>query len=151
MKKKSSFYTGVVNHKRTVIAVFLVLFVICGICKQFVSVNYDMNDYLPEDSASTQALNIMEAEYEGGIPNARVMIRDVTIPEALEYKEKISEVDGVTDVTWLDDVSDITVPLQSMDADTVDTYYTDGNALLSVTIAEDKRIDAVNAIREFIK
>lgn len=49
------------------------------------------------------ALDVMEDEFDGGIPNARVLIYNVTVPEALSYKEKLGEIDGVTDVTWLDD------------------------------------------------
>ena len=81
MKK---FYNHIVNHRKLIITAFLIAFVVCLVCKQFVSVNYDMNDYLPEGSASTQALELMNSEYDGGIPNARVMIHDVSIAEALE-------------------------------------------------------------------
>lgn len=144
------FYKHVVDHRRLIIAVFFVLFLICLFCRQFISVNYDMNDYLPEDSASTVALDLMEEEYEGGIPNARIMVENVSIAEALSYKEQLLAVDGVTDVTWLDDSVSVTVPLETQDADTVETYYKDGNALFSVTIDEDKRIEAAEAIREII-
>ena len=144
------FYRRIVNHQKLIIAVFLILFVICACCKQFIAVNYDMNDYLPPESASTQALDLMECEYEGGIPNARVMIQNVSVPQALEYKEKLLVVDGVTDVTWLDDAASVTVPLETLDTDTVETYYKGGNALFSVTIDDEKRIEAVNAIREII-
>lgn len=147
MKK---FYKAVVDHPKLIMIVFAVLFIICGLCKQMISVNYDMNDYLPEDSASTVALDIMNEEFGSGIPNARVMINNVTLAEALDMKEKLAAIDGVTDVTWLDDVVSVEVPLETMDSDTVETYYKDGNALFSVTIAEDKRIDAVNAIRDLI-
>ena len=146
----TKFYRCIVNHQNAVIAIYLILFVFCALCGQLVSVNYDMNDYLPPESASTQALDLMEEEYGGGIPNARVMVQDVSVSEALAYKEKLLNVDGVTGVTWLDDAADITTPLETMDADTVETYYKDGNALFSVTIAEDKRIEAVDAIREII-
>ena len=87
------FYNWVVNHRKLVIAVYAVLFIICAVCKTQISVDYDMNDYLPESSASTVALNLMDKEFDGDVPNARVMVKDVTIPEALEYKEKISNVD----------------------------------------------------------
>ena len=147
MKK---FYRAVVGHPKLIIAIFAILFVICGICKSAIKVDYDMNDYLPEDSASTVALDLMEEEFDGGIPNARVMVENVTIPEALQYKADIEAIDGVTDVTWLDDVVSIEEPLETMDSRTVEDYYKDGNALFSVTIAEDKRIDAVNAIRVLI-
>ncbi len=144
------FYRHIVNHQKLIIAIFLTMFVVCAICKQFVAVNYDMNDYLPPESASTQALDLMEQEYEGGIPNARVMVQNVSVPKALEYKQKLLEVDGVTDVTWLDDVASVTVPLEMQDQDTVESYYKNGSALFSITISEDKRIEAVSAIRDII-
>lgn len=127
-------YKGIVNHPKSIIALFLAAFVVCLLCWQMVAVNYAMNDYLPPDSASTLALEWMEQEYDGGIPNARVMVQNVSLAEALAYKEKLLAVDGVSDVTWLDDAANITVPLETLDPDTVESYYKDGNALFSVTI-----------------
>lgn len=109
-----------------------------------------MNDYMPDDIHSTISLEIMEQEFDGGIPNARVMLNNVTIPQALYYKEQIKQVDGVTDVMWLDDSCDITQPIETMDKDTVETYYKDGNALFTVTISEDKNLSAVEDIRTVI-
>ena len=149
-KKMRKFYVGIVNHPKSILAIFLTLFVICLIAKQFIHVNYDMNDYLPPTSPSTVALDVMEEEYEGGISNARIMLEDVSIPEALEKKEEISNVDGVSEVSWLDDVIDVTEPVETMDSDIVKIYYKDGNALLSVTIEEEKRISAVSDIRKII-
>lgn len=147
MKK---FYNRIVNHPKIILSVFIFLFAICFIARQFIAVNYDMNDYLPPASSSTVALEVMKEEYDGGIPNARIMLQNVSVPEILEYKRSIKSVDGVSDVTWLDDLADITEPIETMDANTVETYYKDGNALLSVTIDEDKRIQAVEDIREII-
>ncbi|MCJ0564809.1 efflux RND transporter permease subunit [Enterococcus cecorum] len=143
-------FNYIVNHRKLIIIVYLLAFVLCLICKQFVAVNYDMNDYLPKDSASTKAIDLMSTEYGGGIPNARVMIHDVSIAQALEYKHKLSSVDGVSEVTWLDDAANISVPLETLNNDTVEKYYKDGNALFSVAIEETKRIPAVNKIREII-
>lgn len=147
MKK---FYQMVVNHSKLVLIIYAVLFVCCALAQQGILVDYDMNDYLPEDSASTVAINLMNEEFGSGIPNARVMVEDVTIPQALAYKEKIKAVDGVTDVTWLDDAVSVETPLETMDTNTVENYYKDGNALFSVTIESEKKIEAVNAIREII-
>lgn len=144
------FYSKIVNHPKIIIVTYAILFVVCAICQSMVKVNYDMNDYLPEDSASTVAIDVMNEEFSGGIPNARVMVHDVSIAEALEYKSKIQAVDGVTDVTWLDDAVSVTVPLEMQDKDTVETYYKDKNALFSVTIEENKRISAVSEIRDII-
>lgn len=147
MKK---FYTKVVNNPKKIMVFFLAFAIAGVIMKGFVKVNYDMKDYLPEDGKSTVSLKVMEEEFEGGIPNARVMIRDVTIPEALEYKEKLKECEGVTDVTWLDDAVNIYQPLENCDSEEVEVYYKDHAALFTVTIEAEKRIEAVNAIRTVI-
>ncbi len=143
-------YNWVVNHRKLILVLYGLAFIISAILKTQISVNYDMNDYLPESSASTVALDFMEQEFDGGVPNARVMIKDVSVPEALVYKEKIKEVEGVSDVTWLDDAVSVDVPLETLDTDTVENYYKDGNALMSVTVEEDKRSEAISDIREII-
>ena len=147
MKK---FYSGIVKHRKLIIVIFAVLFIVCMILQNIVEVNYDINDYLPEDCESTISIDVMKDEFDGDIPNTRVMIYDVTVPQALEYKEKIENVSGVIDVMWLDDASDITVPLSSLDTDAVETYYKDNNALFTVTIEEHSRISATQEIRKII-
>jgi len=144
------FYNVVIRCRKLILVVFVIAAVILAFAKEFVSVNYDMNSYLPEDSPSTVALDVMNDEFDGGIPNARVLIYDVTIPEALNYKEKLKEIDGVTDVTWLDDSLDLKQPVETLDQDAVEIYYKDKNALFSVTIDEDKTISAVSDIRTLI-
>ena len=143
-------YTGVVKHRKLIIALFSVCFIVCLFLQNLVSANYDMNDYLPSDTKSTVTLEVMQNEFDGGIPNARVMVCDVTIPQALEYKEKIKNVEGVTAVTWLDDSVDITIPISTLDTDIVENYYKDNTALFTVTIEEDYRISAVDSIRKII-
>ncbi len=140
-------YRSIVNHPKQILIIFL-LATICGLFLQsLVGVNYDMTDYLPDESHSTISLELMQEEFEGGIPNARVMVKNVSIPEALEYKEKLLACEGVTEVLWLDDVADIYQPLTSLDEDTVNLYYKDKAALFTVTVDENKRIEAVDAIR----
>lgn len=143
-------YEKIIAHPIVITAIFGVFLVFFAMCKPLISVNYDINDYLPENSKSTVSLEVMKHEFNGGIPNARVMLKNVTVPQTLEYKEKISAVDGVTEVTWLNNSMDITEPLEMADGNIVETYYKDGNALLSVTIAEDKTLSAVSEIRNII-
>ncbi|WP_343009672.1 MMPL family transporter [Clostridium celatum] len=143
-------FKQIVKHKKIIISIFSIAVIVCAICSKFVSVNYDMNDYLPDGSASTTSLEVMEEEFGSGIPNARVMVSDISIPKALELKDELSSIDGVQEVTWLDDAVDITKPIQTLDSKTVEDYYKDNSALFSVTISEDKRISAVNEIRELI-
>ena len=103
-------YEVVIKHRKKVIALFILAAIISVFELRMVAVDYDMNDYLPAESPSTIAIDVMEQEFTGGIPNARVMVRGVTIPQALELKAEIAAAKGVTGVTWLDDSVDITMP-----------------------------------------
>ena len=144
------FYTTIVRKRRLVLAVFALAVILSTFASRAVQVDYDMNDYLPPDSPSTTALDVMNGAFTGGIPNMRVMVRDVTVPEALDYKEKLAAIDGVEAVTWLDDSLDVTVPLQMQDTATVETYYKDDCALFSMTVEDAKRLEAVAAIQDLI-
>lgn len=144
------FFKGVVKHRKAVIVLFVVAAVVCAFLQPLVGVNYDLNDYLPDGVASTEAIDVMDEEFDGGIPNMRVMVRDVGIEEALACKDAISAVDGVEDVMWLDDAVDIREPIEMQDADTVETYYRDGAALFSVTVEEGREVEAVDGIRAVV-
>lgn len=141
-----SFIEKILKHSKFIVFLYCVLAIICMFLSQFVGVNYVFADYLPSDAKSTIALNIMEDEYATDVPNARIMIQDVTIPEALEFKNKMLKIDGVEDVTWLDDSIDLTEPLETIDQKTRETYYKDNNAVFTVTIDKDKTIEAKNEI-----
>lgn len=147
---KERFFRFVVNHRKPIVAIFAILALIGLVLGQMVRVNYDMNDYLPANTDSTVALNVMDDEFNGNVPNARVMVENVSLSEALAYKHKIAEVDGVSEVTWLDDVVSLDTPLELADQKTVETYYKDNSALFSVSIEEDHAQQAVNDIRSII-
>lgn len=137
-------------HRKLVVGIFLVLTCICAVLMTKVKVNYTLADYLPEDAESTVALKVMDKEFHAAVPNERVMIYDVTLPEALEYKEQLEAIDGVDAVMWLDDVVNLKEPLETQDKDTVQSYYRDGNALFTVTVHKGKEMDATNAVYELI-
>lgn len=144
------FYSGVIRWRYLIMAVFLAATLGCGFCRQFIKVNYDMNDYLPESSPSTVALDVMEEEFGGAIPNARVMIKAADQQEAKAIKAELEAIDGVSSVSWLDDAVPVQMPMEMYSQSILDSYYKDGYALFRVTIDEDKRSEAVNAIYEMI-
>lgn len=144
------FYSVVIKLRYVIMAIFIALTAVCAVARQYVAVNYDMNDYLPKDSDSSAALDVMGQEFDGEIPNARVMVQNVSYREALEYKEKLEAVEGVSAVTWLDDSLPLDIPIEILDEDTINSYYKDNNALFSVTISEDYINSAVPKIREVI-
>src|SRR5690554_5755246 len=86
----------VTKHKKIVITLFLSTAIASLLLLMFVKVNYNMVDYLPPDAQSTEALKIMSKEFTKSMPNAQVMVKDVSLMEAMEYKHKLATLDGIT-------------------------------------------------------
>lgn len=153
----SSFYSGVIKYRKIIFLIFIAAAIAGALMKPLVGVNYDMKDYLPEETPSTQAMKVMTDEFGGSMPNARVMIKDVTVREARQYKEKIENVDGVEEVSWVDDANLLAnMPMSFTDNDTLSNYFVwnedgkTGSALMTVTIDKNKRLSAVAQIREIV-
>ncbi|OLO27890.1 RND transporter [Alkalihalophilus pseudofirmus] len=140
----------IIKHKKIVVFTFILIAVISSLAQFFVSVNYNMVDYLPDDAQSTRALEIMNEEFEGAVPNTRVMINNVTVQEALRYKEKLAAIDGVSEVIWLDDAIDLKTPLEMADQETVEAYYKDNKALFSLDVRNGDEVVITDTIYELI-
>ncbi|MCI6675626.1 MAG: MMPL family transporter [Clostridiales bacterium] len=141
-------FEQILKHKAVVIAIFAAACVVSIIMGTKVKINYNLVDYLPDDAASTKALNLMEEEFEGGVPNARMMVEDISIPEALELKEDLKKVDGIKDVTWMDDAININIPLEMIDQDILNDYYKDNTALFTLTVDDKKIIEALDGAKQ---
>lgn len=145
-----TFVDLIIRFKRAIIIVCAILAVIGGVAFFLIKVNYNMVDYLPPEAQSTRALDIMEEEFDTSMTNASVMVMDVSLQEAVNYKERLLAVDGVSEVLWLDDTVNILEPLETLDAETVETFYKDRNALFTLVIDDGKEKEACAAIWDII-
>lgn len=106
----------------------------------FVNVNYDLTEYLPDDAESSIGIDVMEQEF--GYPGtARVMIKDVSLYEAKQYKDKLEAVDGVDQVLWCDSAVNIYSGEDFIDEEEIRDYYKDGCAVMDVTFVESDDSD----------
>ncbi|MDR2933097.1 MAG: MMPL family transporter [Oscillospiraceae bacterium] len=138
------------KYRGVVVAVFIIAAMLCLLISPGVRVNFNMVDYLPEQAASTIALDVMDSAYDKAVPNLRVMIPNVSLTQALDYKAQIKAVPGVEDVNWLDDQMNTKVPLETQDQKKVADWYVDGHALFSVVVAEEGQKECLDAIRTII-
>ncbi|MDO4542080.1 MAG: MMPL family transporter, partial [Bacillota bacterium] len=123
------------KHKVLLYIIFAVLVIINGLFIAKVQVNYDMSQYLPDDSITKRSISVLEEDFS--YPGmARVMVENVTPMEAMEIKKEILAIDGVSSVLWLDDFADITQPLSFIDQEYLRDYYTDNSALYTVEFGE---------------
>jgi len=148
------FSNWVLRHRKTVVVLFAAVAILCAVLIPLVTVNYNMVDYLPAEAQSTQAIQIMQDEFGGELPNARVMLKDVTIPQALAMVDELKTIDGVAAVSWLDDAIGrealLATPLSALDQAVVAPYYQNNAALITVTIRSGMEKTAVAAIRNLI-
>lgn len=138
----------IINNRRRIEKVFAVVLILSLICIPMVGVNYDLTKYLPDDSPSAQALDIMEKEFT--YPGmGRVLLEDVTLYEAKNIKDRIADVDGVDMVMWCDTTTNIYGSSQFIDYEDIEDYYKDGDAYMDIIFLEKDSSDRTHcAVRE---
>ncbi len=145
---------GIIKFRKTILVLFGIAIVLSLLLLSGTSVNYNMIDYLPKEANSTQAIDVLEAEFDQGMPNLTVMVKDLSIQEALDMKDRLLAVEGVEEVMWLDDVVGkdqlISVPVTYLDEDIRNSYYKDETALYSLVIASGMEGGAVEGVYEVI-
>ncbi len=152
-RKKRNIADIIVDHNKGIAVFVILLVVLCLYISRFVGVNYDLTIYLPEDSPSKIAIEKMRDTF--GYPGTgRLMLKDVTIYEAKDYKDRIEKVDGVDQVIWCDLTNSIYSSSEFLDTDAIGDYYRDGCAVMDITFVEgdtSKRTHrAIDGIEEII-
>lgn len=117
----------------------------------FVNVNYDLTEYLPGNVPSRMGLDKMEAEF--GYPGtARLMLEDVTLYEAKQYKDRLEAIDGVDQILWCDSIVNIYSGEDFIDESQIEDYYKDGAAVMDITFDEgdtsEKTFRAIDEMKE---
>ena len=141
------FYRSVIRHRKIVLALYMIAILLCLWLRTKVGVNSDLAAYLPEDSRSTVSLHVMKEEFTEKIPNARLMVRDISLREARQLKKRLEEIDGILAVMWVTDSNYFNVPLEFMSESSLKRYYRDGNALYTLTLDTEKGSELLEEIR----
>jgi len=144
------FSDAIINRRKLITVLFLIFAVIGAVLMNGVPVEYSFVSYLPPTAESTQAIKKMGEEFPDPVQNARVMLKDVTITQALEMKQALLGIDGVNNAVWLDDVSDVNIPIEFMAQETVENYYKDGSALISLTVDTTNVVSTIDSIYDLI-
>ena len=118
MKKISEL---IVKGKWVIISIFAVLMVVCCIGSSFVNINYNISDYLNDETDTKIAIEIIEDEF-GMTGNLQVMLEGIDKDTAKEVSKDIKELDNVLNVNF--DVND-------------ETYYKEDSALYVIIIDGD--------------
>lgn len=99
------FSNFIIKHRLWVVITFAVLTILSTVAIFFVNVNYDSTTYMPKDSDLSNGLEVMYDEFDDrGV--AQVMAKDLKYDQIIALKNQISEIDGVSEVMWMDGMLD---------------------------------------------
>ena len=131
-------FDHLLNHRKLIIALFAAVTALCVLLIPTVTINYNLVDYLPDDSPSTAAIIKMEETFGTAEDDeTKVMAYVGSLTEGLLLKQRIEQIENVTSVRWLDDQADLNQPESIIDPTILSSYYKDGAALFRVTIVDD--------------
>lgn len=127
----------ILKHSKLVIAIFAVLCVISVFTGMQVKVRYDLSTYLPAQSNSTLGLNLLQAEFKDNIPNLYLVAKVDNLSAALKLKNELKSLQGIKEIRFLDDVADITQPLDLQDPAVVKNYWRNNYARFELVASND--------------
>ena len=144
------FASTVVNNKRLIFIISLILLIPTIFGFIITPVNYDILTYLPEDMDSVKGEHIFADEFNKGA-FAMIMVDDMKYKDVAKLKQKIEKVDSVADVIWYDSVVDVSVPTDILPK-SVYEVFNDGDTTLmavffSTGISEGRTLDSLAEIR----
>ena len=105
------------------------------------------------EAVSYTHLQVME-EHFGYPGSARLMIDDVTVYQAKDYKKQIEKIDGVDTVSWMDSTVSIYESEAFLAEQDIEDYYKDGHAVMDILFDEGdsslRTYDAIDSIRQLL-
>lgn len=134
---------AVIRHKKLIIILTLLLCLVSLFAMMMVNVNYDISIYLPKRAPTAQAMQAIDMQ----LPNLQVYLPGLDLQQAVEEKQKLAALPGVSSILFLDDVMDLRdLPPQMIEQDLLSQYYNDG-PLYQLTLVEARQADLVPLIR----
>ena len=126
----------IIEKRAWIESVFIAGCIFCAVAMLFVNVNYDLTKYVPSTAQSSMGLDVMKKEF--GYPGtARLMLKDVSLYEAKQYKDKIQAIDGVDQVLWCDTTVNVYAGEDFINMDEIKDYYKDRCAVMDITFEEE--------------
>lgn len=113
-------------------------------------VNYDILSYLPNDLETRKAQAILKDDFDCG-SLAMLIIEGMDNKDVAKLKEKVANVDGVSEVIWVDDALDISVPKEILPAEIRDMLFSDDSTLMIVKLTDTDASEATEKAIEEIR
>lgn len=148
MEKLSKF---IVRYRKIILILSIVLLIPSVFGYLNTKVNYDILSYLPADSESMQAQDILNDDFNLSSVDMLV-VNGMKDKDVLKLKKEIQDIKGVDKVIWRDDATDISVPKEAIPENIQKMLYSGDSTMLIITFKEPTASDTtMNAIAQIKK
>jgi predicted RND superfamily exporter protein len=122
----------VVKFRKMILVIAVALLIPSVIGAASTKINYDILTYLPSDLDSMQGEQYLENDFDLA-SSAMITVENMPTAQLMDMKEKISQVDGVSDAFWISDVMDVTIPSDMLPSELHDFMFnTDNGATMLI-------------------
>ena len=148
MKKISQ----LIAKNRVLILIIAIILLIPSAIGYFnTKVNYDILSYLPNDLETREAQKILKDEFDCG-SLAMLIVEGMDNKGVAKLKEKVEVVDGVSEVIWINDALDISVPKEILPDLVKNIFFSDNSTMMIVKLRDtDASESTEKAIEEIRK
>ncbi|MBC6696087.1 MMPL family transporter [Terrisporobacter mayombei] len=141
----------IANHSKSILLLAVILLIPSFFGYIKTDINYDILSYLPNNISTTQAEKILKDDFNCGTL-AMLIVENMDDKDVAKIKDKVSKVDGVEDVLWVDDFMDLSVPKEILPKDMTDFLYNGDKSTMMIIKMEKstgdiKTQNAVSSIR----
>lgn len=141
------------NHPKLVVLIALLLLIPSILGFLGTRVNYDILSYLPEDLESVQGQYVLDKTFNNaGI--SIIIVDDMPAKYTAALKSEVAEIDGVSNVMWIDDIAGIDTPVEALPDTLRDIFYSqDGKKTMMLVQYKNSGSsdETLNAIKEIKK
>jgi predicted RND superfamily exporter protein len=142
-------------HPKIIVTISLLLLLPSALGYINTFVNYDILSYLPKDLDSVQGEETLDQTFNSASMSFLV-IQDMPSKDIVALKDKIAKVDGVSNVIWVDDIADISIPEEALPQVVKNIFYSKDSSCTMILIqykyesVTDTTMKAVSTIRTML-
>ena len=144
----------IVNHRRLIIIICLLLLIPSIIGIKATKINYDILSYLPDSVDTVKGQNILTDEFGVGSYSIVIIDNKMKDKDILKMEDKIKEIDAVDKVISKSDILGTSIPEEMLPDDVKEAINKDGTTPILVTfktgMAAGGTLDAIDDLRDIV-
>lgn len=126
----------VAKHRKLVLIIATVLLLPSIYGAVMTKINYDILTYLPKSLESVQGQEILNNVFNSSA-TSMLVIENMEAKDVVKVKDKISKVNGVENVVWIDDFVDISIPKEILPDELKEMFHRENSTLLMIKFSNE--------------